>query len=189
MIRTPRTEAITREQMIVEKIIAGLIRDIRGRQGLGDQWDGIDVDVRAEIRSDWRKLIAAALSAPPQEPEKFKCDARYDPEACRWPLCECDPAVERMKQGLAEQGFTIAQEPGAGWQPIDENTPTDNYELYLMRAIGGWLSNGRWFFGKLSYAPAKGRQPAYYFTDNGGPATMWMCVPIGPASPLAKDRP
>ncbi len=49
-------------------VYAALLEDLRGRQGLGDIWDEIDVDVRNhEIRPAWATIIASALAAAAQE--------------------------------------------------------------------------------------------------------------------------
>ena len=42
-----------------DAIISKIILDIRDRQGLGDEWDNIDVDVRKEIIAEWRSFFNA----------------------------------------------------------------------------------------------------------------------------------
>jgi hypothetical protein len=44
-----------------DEIIAALIKDIRDRRGIGDEWESIDVDIRNEIAGEWRTLIRALL--------------------------------------------------------------------------------------------------------------------------------
>jgi hypothetical protein len=44
--------------------VFALLEDIRDRRGLKQEWDRIDVDVRAEIIHDWRVLIRKELAVP-----------------------------------------------------------------------------------------------------------------------------
>lgn len=39
------------------KIVDAIIVEMSGRMGLGDEWDGIDEEVQAEIREDWITIV------------------------------------------------------------------------------------------------------------------------------------
>lgn len=41
--------------------VAGIIRDISGRKGLGNEWEEIDEEIQKEIREKWTKIIGDAL--------------------------------------------------------------------------------------------------------------------------------
>ena len=47
-----------------DEIIDKIIADISGRKGLGDEWDQIDDDIKAEIRAEWRSYFAAVQRLP-----------------------------------------------------------------------------------------------------------------------------
>lgn len=42
---------------LAAKIIDALIVEMSGRSGIGDEWDGMDDDVRDEIREAWIALV------------------------------------------------------------------------------------------------------------------------------------
>ena len=44
-----KTEGVSRSEAIVFKII----KDLRNRKGIGDEYDMIDTDIQEEIMSDW----------------------------------------------------------------------------------------------------------------------------------------
>ena len=50
--------------IVADAALAKIIRDMRGRSGLGDEWSGLDVDTRNEIASAWRAFIIAAIVDP-----------------------------------------------------------------------------------------------------------------------------
>lgn len=50
---TPSETAITAPDTVIAKII----KDIRGRKGIGDEWEQIDVDIRSEIAAEWRTFF------------------------------------------------------------------------------------------------------------------------------------
>lgn len=49
---TARSESVS-----PDTVISKIIKDIRDRKGLGDEWDNIDVDVRNEIVAEWREFF------------------------------------------------------------------------------------------------------------------------------------
>ncbi len=40
-----------------DEVIANIIEDIRGRRGLRQEWENIDVDIRNEIVAEWREFF------------------------------------------------------------------------------------------------------------------------------------
>ena len=48
------------ERIIAERAVDAIIKDLCGRRGLRQEWEGVDEDIRAEIREAW---IAKALEA------------------------------------------------------------------------------------------------------------------------------
>ena len=42
-----------------DTVISKIIEDIRGRKGIGDEWESIDVDIRNEIVAEWRTFFRA----------------------------------------------------------------------------------------------------------------------------------
>lgn len=42
-----------------ETIVDAIIADLSGRKGLGDEWDVIDDEIRAEIRAEWIGLASS----------------------------------------------------------------------------------------------------------------------------------
>jgi hypothetical protein len=44
-----------------QRAVNEIVRDLRDRQGLGDQWDSIDTRILSQIRAKWRKIINEAL--------------------------------------------------------------------------------------------------------------------------------
>ena len=55
-----------RSKVSADSVIAKIIRDIKDRRGIGDEWDGIDVDVRREIVATWRTFFTEKLPAAPK---------------------------------------------------------------------------------------------------------------------------
>lgn len=55
------------KSLITEKdaliIVKYLIADLRGRCGIGDEWDNIDVTTQKEIELTWAKIIREQLPA------------------------------------------------------------------------------------------------------------------------------
>ena len=49
---------------IADAALAKILRDLRGRKGIGDEWAEIDVDIRNEIIERWRGFIVAAVENP-----------------------------------------------------------------------------------------------------------------------------
>ena len=45
-----------------EQIVDEIIRDLEGRNGLGDEWDGIDALVQSEIRDMWVAIADRVLT-------------------------------------------------------------------------------------------------------------------------------
>jgi hypothetical protein len=52
------------EQVIVTR----LLQDLGARQGLGDQWDQIDADIRGEIHETWERLVRGETSKILRQP-------------------------------------------------------------------------------------------------------------------------
>ncbi len=48
---------------LAEKITANLICDLSGRAGIGDEWDGIDSEIKDEIIARWEKIIERLLKS------------------------------------------------------------------------------------------------------------------------------
>lgn len=46
-----------------EAVVNAIIKNLRGRKGLGDEWDQIDDDVIEEIRLTWIQLVDEVLDA------------------------------------------------------------------------------------------------------------------------------
>lgn len=42
-------------------IVDAIVRDLRGRKGLGDEWSAIDHDIRDEIIETWREIVREFL--------------------------------------------------------------------------------------------------------------------------------
>ena len=40
-----------------EKIIDEIIKDLRDRSGLGNEWDNIDEEIQQEIKKDWLEIL------------------------------------------------------------------------------------------------------------------------------------
>ena len=40
-----------------EPIVEAIIRDIKGRCGIGDEWDNIEEDTKQEIRNKWMNIV------------------------------------------------------------------------------------------------------------------------------------
>jgi len=62
-------ETIAASKQRVARVVADcalekIIRDIRSRSGIGDEWNGIDVDTRNEIVAAWRAFIIASIADP-----------------------------------------------------------------------------------------------------------------------------
>ena len=51
-----------------DQIVKALLADLAGRQGLGDEWDGIDRDIQKEIRATWRRIVLQTLKPPTPPP-------------------------------------------------------------------------------------------------------------------------
>ena len=49
--------------MTPDEIITCIVTDLRGRKGLGDEWDNIDSDVRQEIIDEWKSYLPASSEA------------------------------------------------------------------------------------------------------------------------------
>lgn len=43
-------------------IVQLLIQDLRDRQGLKGQWDGMDTSIKKEIRLEWERIVEKGLS-------------------------------------------------------------------------------------------------------------------------------
>jgi hypothetical protein len=75
ILRLQRENADLRQQLAAaeartvdpDEIIAALIKDIRSRKGIGDEWENIDVDIRNEIAGEWRNIIRALLKGKSNE--------------------------------------------------------------------------------------------------------------------------
>lgn len=52
---------------IAEKCVNSIIRDLSDRSGLDGAWDGIDDDIKAEIRKEWEDIITVELGGQPSE--------------------------------------------------------------------------------------------------------------------------
>lgn len=46
---------------IANEIIDGIIADLSDRRGLRQEWEGIDEDIRLEIRETWTSICLMAL--------------------------------------------------------------------------------------------------------------------------------
>jgi hypothetical protein len=46
---------------MIEKIINRIIKDIKGRKGIGNEWEMIDEDVINEIKEKWENIIIEEL--------------------------------------------------------------------------------------------------------------------------------
>jgi hypothetical protein len=46
-----------------ERIVEAIESDILGRKGIGDELDGIDADIREEIREKWKQIILGTVDA------------------------------------------------------------------------------------------------------------------------------
>jgi len=44
-------------EMIAERLVENIIKDLTSRGGLGNSWDDIDKDIQEEITSHWKQLI------------------------------------------------------------------------------------------------------------------------------------
>ena len=42
-------------------VVDAIIKDISDREGLGDEWNQIDDEIKAEIRAEWVKLVHKEL--------------------------------------------------------------------------------------------------------------------------------
>ncbi len=51
---------------LAEKAADEIINDLAGRKGIGDEWDYIDDDIRAEIRAEWIGYIRRVIESIPQ---------------------------------------------------------------------------------------------------------------------------
>jgi len=48
---------------IVGNAVDDIIDDIRGRKGLGDLWDELDIETHVEIRARWEEIVAGAIAS------------------------------------------------------------------------------------------------------------------------------
>ena len=48
-------------QAIAKKIIEGLVYDISDRSGIGNEFDGIDEDIKKEMLEEWEVIILNAI--------------------------------------------------------------------------------------------------------------------------------
>ncbi len=46
---------------IASKIVAEILKDLRGRKGLGDEWDQIDDEIQQEIVGRWAEIAISCL--------------------------------------------------------------------------------------------------------------------------------
>lgn len=46
---------------MIEKIINRIIKDIKGRKGIGNEWEMIDEDIVNEIKEKWENIIIEEL--------------------------------------------------------------------------------------------------------------------------------
>ncbi len=46
------------KQQVAEELVLAIVTDLSDRQGFDHCWDGIDADVRDEIRAKWTAIIA-----------------------------------------------------------------------------------------------------------------------------------
>lgn len=46
---------------IAEDLVYALIRDLAGRNGLGDAWADIDLDIKDEIVMTWKQIVRKHL--------------------------------------------------------------------------------------------------------------------------------
>lgn len=121
MIRTPRTEAITREMMI-----EGFRREVQDKLAVayhhGTNTRGIPRgNVLDQCEDFIVELFVAALSAPPQE--ELRPYARLLELMDEYGLKDCDDlkhTLEDHQRWEAEiKNPAPPQEPGAGWQSIE----------------------------------------------------------------------
>lgn len=49
------------DQEIAEKVVKGIVEDLRDRRGLKGEWNAIDKDIQQEIRDAWAKIVIAGL--------------------------------------------------------------------------------------------------------------------------------
>lgn len=90
--------------MSAEQIVDAIIADLSGRSGLGDEWAGIDPDVRAEIRQHWIDIANTPLGhAVPGLHEAYK--ARNEAEGLRQ-----IPTVEQVRSMEAERRYLNPEE-------------------------------------------------------------------------------
>lgn len=102
----------------------------------GDSKIGFVPSPERELRTDLRaceSALQAALSrAGATRATTWKCKARAcnmgdnDPAECDWPICDCDPAAERVKDALDECGFTIVKKDEPS--PSSPATRASGYE-------------------------------------------------------------
>lgn len=45
----------------LDDIVDAIIEDLAGRRGLGDEWDMLDDDIKAEIRAKWLGILVEGL--------------------------------------------------------------------------------------------------------------------------------
>ncbi len=44
-------------ELVAKAAVKELVKDLKGRNGIGDEWDGIDADVKREIQTTWAHII------------------------------------------------------------------------------------------------------------------------------------
>jgi len=42
---------------IVKKIVAGIVEDISDRRGIGNEFEQIDADIKAELITEWEEIV------------------------------------------------------------------------------------------------------------------------------------
>lgn len=47
--------------VVASDIVSRILADLCGRNGLGDEYDRIDDEVRREIRAEWEKIVKEAV--------------------------------------------------------------------------------------------------------------------------------
>lgn len=50
------------KRKIARECVRGIEKDIRGRMGIGNEWDRMDTDIRHEIEDAWEKIVVLALN-------------------------------------------------------------------------------------------------------------------------------
>lgn len=70
---------------LAKRIVDAIVKDMTGRRGLRQEWEGIDAPIRREIVNTWRDIVRASWPIPPR--------------------CDCDPPEANVPPAMHIRGW------------------------------------------------------------------------------------